>query len=68
MTRSAGRYTRSSLELIQTDDLAALPAPKIEGAVRMITLAPEIEGGIELVRELRQTRMDCLAWSHARVS
>ena len=36
------------------DDVASLPAPKIEGAVRMITLAPEIEGGIELVRELRK--------------
>lgn len=32
-------------------DLDALPAP--ENAVRMITLAPEVGGGIELVRELK---------------
>ena len=34
------------------DDLAFLDAPA--DWVRMITLAPEIEGGVELVRELRQ--------------
>ena len=33
------------------NDLEALPAP--ENAVRMITMAPEIAGGIELVRELK---------------
>src|SRR6185503_11355898 len=33
-------------------DLACLNAP--QGAVRMITLAPEIAGGVELVRELRR--------------
>jgi N-acetylglucosamine-6-phosphate deacetylase len=33
------------------EDLACLSTP--EGAVRMITLAPEINGGVELVRELK---------------
>jgi N-acetylglucosamine-6-phosphate deacetylase len=33
------------------EDLACLSSP--EGAVRMITLAPEISGGVELVRELK---------------
>ncbi len=35
-------------------DLDSLPAIKREEAVHMITIAPEIEGGIELIRELRQ--------------
>jgi N-acetylglucosamine-6-phosphate deacetylase len=35
-------------------DLDSLPTIKREGAVHMITVAPEIEGGIELIRELRQ--------------
>ena len=34
------------------DDLSFLDAPT--GWVRMMTLAPEIEGGVELVRELRE--------------
>jgi len=33
-------------------DLDALPVP--EHAVRMITMAPEIDGGVELVRELKR--------------
>jgi N-acetylglucosamine-6-phosphate deacetylase len=33
-------------------DVAALPVPKNPAAVRFMTLAPEIEGGIELVAEL----------------
>lgn len=33
-------------------DLEALPAP--ENSVRMITMAPEVEGGVELVRELKR--------------
>src|SRR6185369_11053502 len=33
-------------------DLDALPVP--ENAVRMITMAPEVDGGIELVRELKK--------------
>ena len=33
-------------------DLDELPTLKEEGAAHMITLAPEVEGGIELVREL----------------
>lgn len=35
-------------------DLDALPALNEQNAVQMITVAPEIEGGIELVRELRR--------------
>ena len=34
------------------DDLAFLHVP--QGAVRMITLAPEVSGGVELVRELKR--------------
>ncbi len=33
-------------------DIDGLPLPSFNGAARMITLAPEIEGGVELVREL----------------
>ncbi|MBC7931034.1 MAG: N-acetylglucosamine-6-phosphate deacetylase [Rubrivivax sp.] len=33
-------------------DLDALPVLDITGAVHMITLAPEVEGGVELIREL----------------
>ena len=33
-------------------DLETLPLPKTRDAVRLITLAPEVEGGVELVREL----------------
>jgi N-acetylglucosamine-6-phosphate deacetylase len=35
-------------------DLQDLPLPIVSRAARMITLAPEIEGGIELVRELKR--------------
>jgi len=35
-------------------DLDSLPTIEHEGAVHMITVAPEIEGGIELIRELRR--------------
>ena len=33
-------------------DIDSLPAPDVPHVVRMMTLAPEIEGGIDLVREL----------------
>ena len=33
-------------------DIAALPTPNVPGAVRLMTLAPEVEGGIDLTREL----------------
>jgi N-acetylglucosamine-6-phosphate deacetylase len=35
-------------------DLDSLPTLKQEGAVHLITLAPEIDGGIDLIKELRQ--------------
>lgn len=35
-------------------DLAALPLPSADNPAKMITIAPEIDGGIELVRELRR--------------
>ncbi len=35
-------------------DLNALPVPESEAAVRLMTLAPEIEGGIKLIAELRK--------------
>ncbi|HYP01837.1 MAG TPA: N-acetylglucosamine-6-phosphate deacetylase [Pyrinomonadaceae bacterium] len=34
------------------EDVSSLPVAGVPGAVRMITVAPEIEGGIELVAEL----------------
>jgi N-acetylglucosamine-6-phosphate deacetylase len=34
--------------------LESLPVPKAEGAVRMTTLAPEVAGGIDLIRDLRK--------------
>jgi N-acetylglucosamine-6-phosphate deacetylase len=34
------------------DELEGLPLLGVEGAAHMITLAPEVEGGVELVREL----------------
>src|SRR5688572_10808631 len=45
------------------EDLACLSTP--EGAVRMITLAPEISGGVELVRELK-TRGWVISIGHTR--
>lgn len=33
-------------------DIESLPVPAAEGAVRMMTLAPEVDGAIELTREL----------------
>ncbi|HKY29441.1 MAG TPA: N-acetylglucosamine-6-phosphate deacetylase [Pyrinomonadaceae bacterium] len=42
-------HFRSFLSLSDVDDL---PVPEDKNAVRMMTLAPEIEGGVELVREL----------------
>lgn len=36
------------------DDLDALPVLNFAGARHMMTLAPEVEGGIELVRELKR--------------
>jgi N-acetylglucosamine-6-phosphate deacetylase len=35
-------------------DLETLPTLKTEGAVHLMTLAPEIEGGIELISELKK--------------
>ncbi|MGI9066202.1 MAG: N-acetylglucosamine-6-phosphate deacetylase [Pyrinomonadaceae bacterium] len=36
----------------QPSDLEQLPTPKVANVVKMMTLAPEIEGGVELIREL----------------
>jgi N-acetylglucosamine-6-phosphate deacetylase len=33
-------------------DLDALPTPQVAGAVRLMTVAPEVDGGIELIQEL----------------
>ncbi len=44
-------YFRSFSSVSQLDDL---PVPKNKSGVRMMTLAPEIEGGIELVHELNK--------------
>ena len=35
-------------------DLADLPTPDAPGATRMMTLAPEVEGGVELIGELKR--------------
>src|SRR5258708_32290138 len=42
-------YFRTFLRSSDLDSLPTLPQP---GTVHMMTMAPEIEGGIELVREL----------------
>jgi N-acetylglucosamine-6-phosphate deacetylase len=42
-----------------SSDLDDLPTLDIEGAAHLITLAPEIEGGIELVRELVRRGWTC---------
>jgi N-acetylglucosamine-6-phosphate deacetylase len=56
-------------------DLDDLPAPDAAGAARMITVAPEVEGGVELIGELRRrgwvvsighTRADVEALERAR--
>jgi N-acetylglucosamine-6-phosphate deacetylase len=36
------------------NDLEVLPLPNTDGAIRMITVAPEINGGVELVLELNE--------------
>ena len=43
------RYFRTYKSVEELEDLST---PAVEGAARMMTLAPEVEGGIELVREL----------------
>ncbi len=45
------RYFRAFAD---SSDIDALASVKIEGAAHMMTVAPEIEGGVELVRELRR--------------
>lgn len=44
-------YFRTFKDASDLDDLPT-PAPEFYGAARMITVAPEIEGGVELVGEL----------------
>ena len=48
-------------------DLESLPTIKQAGAVHMITVAPEIDGGIELIRELRE-RGWVVSIGHTRAS
>src|SRR5713101_3120623 len=48
-------------------DVDSLPAIKNESAVHMMTLAPEIEGGIELIKELRK-RGWIISIGHTRAS
>ena len=38
----------------QPSDLGVLPTPKDRRAARMMTVAPEVEGGVDLVRELNK--------------
>lgn len=49
----------------ERSDLDSLPTIGEPGAVHMTTVAPEIEGGIELVRELRRRRW-VIAIGHTR--
>src|SRR5688500_15519067 len=48
-------------------DVEDLPLPDFSGAVRMTTLAPEIDGGVELVRELK-SRGWVISIGHTRAS
>ena len=48
-------------------EVDALALPQNEGAARMITVAPEIDGGVELVRELRR-RGWVVSIGHTRAS
>ena len=49
------------------DDLDSLPTIKGERAIHMMTLAPEIDGGIELIKELRK-RNWIVSIGHTRAS
>jgi N-acetylglucosamine-6-phosphate deacetylase len=50
------------------DELDALPTLNVEGAAHMFTLAPEVEGGVELVRELtRRGRVVSIGHTRANV-
>lgn len=49
----------------QQSDFEQLPTPQVSGAVRMMTLAPEIEGGLELIRDLG-TRGWVISIGHTR--
>ena len=57
-------HFREYRRVADLDALATVDAP---GAARMMTLAPEIEGGIELVRELRR-RGWIISIGHTRAS
>lgn len=46
-------------------DFEQLPTPQVTGAVRMMTLAPEIEGGLELIGDLG-TREWVISIGHTR--
>ena len=48
-------------------DITALPVPRPAGAARLITVAPEISGGIELVRALSEQGW-IVALGHTRAS
>lgn len=50
-----------------SSDLDLLPTIKNESAIHMMTLAPEIEGGIELIKELRK-RDWIVSLGHTRAS
>jgi N-acetylglucosamine-6-phosphate deacetylase len=49
------------------EDLDSLPLPDFSNAVKMITLAPEIDGGVDLVRELK-SRGWVISIGHTRAS
>ena len=54
-SEQCGALHREHFRTFKNDgDLASLPTINRDGAVHMITVAPEIDGGIELIRELRQ--------------
>jgi N-acetylglucosamine-6-phosphate deacetylase len=54
-TEQCGALHRERFRTFRShSDLDSLPTIKCEGAVHMTTVAPEIDGGIELIRELRE--------------
>ncbi|MCU1267919.1 MAG: N-acetylglucosamine-6-phosphate deacetylase [Acidobacteria bacterium] len=60
-------HTNFFREYSTADDLTALQVPNINGSVKMMTVAPEIAGGVDLVRELTANEW-VVSLGHTRAS